>query len=176
MDMNSWDAFWFFWGSAMLVFVAIMVVVYVVQALATQRALRILGYDKPWLAWIPLGNLFALAEVTGDDVAVLWFGIQVPMKAFRFWWLANFVCTLIPIVGGLLSLLITVMCLTWTYSRVYSALDGVPYENEMLIAVLSAFIGIIPIIKFFAAKDNGGRNNRGGYKDDIFDINSGRWE
>ena len=41
---------------------AFMVIIYVIYSIGHMRALRAVGYSKPWLAWIPYAN----AKVMGD--------------------------------------------------------------------------------------------------------------
>ena len=54
-----------------LMFVGILVgiVYYVAFSWSHMKALKALGYDKAWLAWIPFGVLFACSDaVTGDGI------------------------------------------------------------------------------------------------------------
>jgi hypothetical protein len=52
-------------GAALGLMIGIIVLVglalYVYLALALMTIAKKLGYDKPWLAWIPIANLFLLA-------------------------------------------------------------------------------------------------------------------
>ena len=64
-----------------LMFVGILVGIlyYVAFSWSHMKALKALGYDKAWLAWIPFGVLFACSDaVTGDADQVRMFSrIQV---------------------------------------------------------------------------------------------------
>lgn len=76
-----------------LMFVGILVgiVYYVAFSWSHMKALKALGYDKAWLAWIPFGVLFACSDaVTGDADQVRMFNsFEVPAAVFKFWWIAS---------------------------------------------------------------------------------------
>ena len=65
-----------------LMFVGILVGIlyYVAFSWSHMKALKALGYDKAWLAWIPFGVLFACSDaVTGDADQVRMFNsFEVP--------------------------------------------------------------------------------------------------
>ena len=46
----------------MIVVVLIVIAWYVVSSIAHMKALKALGYDKAWLAWIPYGVFYACAD------------------------------------------------------------------------------------------------------------------
>ena len=173
MGSDSWTMFMMFYGSLMFVVVAICLVMYVLGAFAYMKLMRRFGYDKIWLAWIPFGGYYAMCEMIGDIEANLGFNLVVPMHLFKFWWVLIFLLPLVPVIGGLASTVWMLLCLTYTYSRIYSMLDHVPYEQKTMIALLSAFIGIIPLVKFLMIQNNNG--NRGSQKT-MFDVENNRWE
>ena len=71
-----------------LMFVGILVGIlyYVAFSWSHMKALKALGYDKAWLAWIPFGVLFACSDaVTGDADQVRMFNsFEVPAAVFKF--------------------------------------------------------------------------------------------
>ena len=134
-----------------IAFIAIfLIALYVVTALATMKALRILGYANAWFAWIPFLNIYALVDATGEDNADI-FGLSISTSILRFYSLIAFGCSFVPFVGGIVSCIINLLCGWWMYKNVYALLDGKSPDDESVIALLSALIGIIPIFKFFGA-------------------------
>ena len=60
-----------------IIVVAVIIIIawYVLCSYAHMKALKALGYDKAWLAWIPYGVFYACADVvTGQDEKVKLFG------------------------------------------------------------------------------------------------------
>lgn len=138
-------------GGMFVFFIIFTLALYVVAALAEMKALKILGYTNTWFAWIPFLNIYALVEVTGEESADI-FGIRISTSVMKFYSLIAFGCTFVPVVGGIASFLINLLCGWWTYKYVYALLDGKTPDDESVIALLSALIGIIQIFKFFSAK------------------------
>lgn len=63
-----------FGGLIFLIF-AIGIAFYIVNSLALQKMATKLNIDNPWMAWIPLANIFLLGKVAGDRVVV--FGKEI---------------------------------------------------------------------------------------------------
>ena len=53
-------------GAFLVVMILIAIAAYVLWGIAEMKVLRMMGYANPWMAWIPLLNLFALAHCTAD--------------------------------------------------------------------------------------------------------------
>lgn len=140
-------------GFGIILFMLVLsIAVYFVCAFATYRALKLLGYDKAWLGFIPCANMYALADVTGYDEVDLGFNIKVPMTLFKFWWAIAYLIIMIPVVGGILSFALQILCLGWNYMVVYAMLDGTSLKEQKVIGYISALIGIVPVVKFYTAK------------------------
>lgn len=121
---------------------------YIVGALAVWRVLKMLGYDKAWLAWIPFGRYYALAEATMEKDVYLPFNITLAMDVFKWWWLIPILSSAIPII----SIAVTVICFGWTLKKIYAMCEGVSPDQVSTIAYISAYIQIIMWIKFFTYK------------------------
>lgn len=50
-------------GAYLIFILVIGVVCWVLYGISHMKALKAVGYDKAWMAWIPLANMWALAEV-----------------------------------------------------------------------------------------------------------------
>jgi hypothetical protein len=55
-----------------LMITVIQIVVYVFVAYCTQTYLTKLNYAKPWFAWIPFANLYAVLEAGGQEQPLVW--------------------------------------------------------------------------------------------------------
>ena len=85
-------------GTYVLVALAILVGGYVLTSIAHMKALKALGYDNAWMAWIPFAQQYALADVAaGNQETVMLFGsLSVPAMLYKFWWVLWIVLMFIP--------------------------------------------------------------------------------
>lgn len=132
----------------LLVPVFIAIAWYVLSSIAHLKALKRLNYANAWLAWIPFGRWFALADCLDTDTAKPC-GVAMAMRYFRFWWLVQFFIGFVPTIGPIASFVLVLLCLGWTYTAVYAALDGRSESDMAPLGYLSAIFGIIPVVKFF---------------------------
>lgn len=143
-----------FLGAYMVVVLVIAIACYVVFSLAHMKALKALGYDKPWMAWIPFANYYAYADsVTQGQESVTLFGnVTIPVMVYKLWWIASFVAPFIPVIGTLLSTVITVIFLGNCYVKMYARLENTPEQDQQVIGYLSGFLAIIAVVKFLVGK------------------------
>ena len=143
-----------FLGAYMVVVLVIALAYYVVASLAHMKALKALGYDKPWMAWIPFANYYAYADsVTQGQESVTLFGnVTIPVMVYKLWWIASFVAPFIPVIGTLLSTVITVIFLGNCYVKMYARLENTPEQDQQVIGYLSGFLAIIAVVKFLVGK------------------------
>ena len=137
-----------------IVVFAIIAVVYVLYGISHMRALRALGYDRPWMAWIPFANNWALAEVTlnGAENINFFNSFDVPAMVFKLWWLIAIGVSYVPIVGMLLNLALRVICLGTCYIKMYARLDGTTEKDQQVIGYVSGFFPIVASCKFLAGR------------------------
>lgn len=140
--------------AGLAIFVGILAIaVYVLYGISHMKALKAMGYDKAWAAWIPFFSSYALADCipeTKENVNM--FGLSIPGQVFKFWWLVSFVVAYVPAVGGILSLVVTILCAGFCYTSIYSILEGKSKDEVKVVGYLSGWINIIAIVKFFAYK------------------------
>ena len=79
-------------------------IVYLINAFAQYRYLRIRNYEHPWMAFIPIADCYALVEATYgrvDEINVL--GFRLPAAIVKFYPLvcsfATIVLSVIPLIG-----------------------------------------------------------------------------
>lgn len=137
----------------MFIFIfAIVVAAYVINALATVKCLKALGYDKPIAGWIPFYNQYALAEVTGFESVDLGFNIVMPMKYFKFWWAFPIILNLIPVIGSIAGMVFSIAAGGWNYGMLYALTENRDYQEQKVLGYITAFVPVIAIVKFFCIK------------------------
>lgn len=67
-SFESLGAFFGFFAIFFLVMMLISLVFYVIQAIALMKISENVGYDKGWLAWIPIANSFLMPILVEDEV------------------------------------------------------------------------------------------------------------
>ncbi len=143
-------------GAYLLFVLVIVVVCWVLYGISHMKALKAVGYDKAWMAWIPFANMWALAEVAldGDESMTLFGSLNIPAIAFKLWWAVGLVLSFIPTVGSLLNLVLTVICLGTCYIKMYAKLDGRDEKDVQALGYVSGFFPIIAVFKFLFGKYN----------------------
>lgn len=143
-------------GAYLMVIVVIALVFYVLSSLAHMKALKALGYDKAWMAWIPFAQQYALADVAAaNQASVTLFGsLSVPAVLYKFWWVVWIILPFIPIVGSFVSTVWLIVFLGNCYVKIYARLEGTSEQEQQVIGYLSGFLSIIAVVKFLAGKYN----------------------
>ena len=116
-----------------LILLIVFLVVYVFVALAMSTIARKLNYSKPWLAWIPIANVF-LIPILAD---------------YKWWWGFVFVLSsvlgVIPLLGLILSpiasIFAAVMSVIW-YIKIFKKRNYSPW------LILLFFVPIANIVMF----------------------------
>ena len=118
------------------------------------KALANIGYDKPWMAWIPFANVYACMEAVsgGQDNVRILNSFDIPVMLYKLWWIVMLVVSFIPVIGGFLTVVLRVVFMGDAYAKMYSALERKPIEDCRVIGYVSGFINIIASIKFLTNK------------------------
>lgn len=140
-----------------LVILAVAIAVYVFQSYAHMKALKALGYDKAWLAWIPYANYYACADAVSDNQenVYLFEKYSVPALLFKIWWVIAIVIGWLPInstVIWILKSLVQIVFLGAAYTKMYARLEYKSEQETQVMGCLSGFLPIIAAIKFIAIK------------------------
>lgn len=145
-------------GIGVLLFVFIIcAAVYVLYAMAHMKALKALGYDKAWMAWIPYACNYACADaVSKDEDNVRMFdSFEIPAIIFKFWWVVSLALVFIPLnttVESVINFALNIVFLGCTYAKMYARLDAKAEKDEQVLGCVSGFFPIIAVVKFLAAK------------------------
>lgn len=130
-------------GAASLVILLIMVVFYILKSIGLYKLANKRGFENPWLAWIPIGDLYILGLIVGE------------MDIFSFFHLENLglwcpvivivgaVCSGIPILGIIFSIALLIFSILIIYKlfQLYT-------PNAVLFTILSILLGLFPIFVF----------------------------
>lgn len=154
--MSEWAVLLAFLGAYLLVILVVLAVCYVLTSLAHMKALKALGYDKAWMAWIPFAQQYALADVAaGNQESVTLFGtLSVPAMLYKFWWVLWIICPFIPVIGTFATTALMIVFLGNCYVKIYARLDNTSEQEQQVIGYLSGFLVIIAVVKFLAGKYN----------------------
>lgn len=128
----------------------IWLALYIWQSLEFYWLFRMCSYPNAWMAWIPLLRYYALAEVTGDGMGQTRLYIinqSISTDIFRFWPIVALVVSSFRNVGGILELLITILCLGSCFTTVFSKFENRDPNEVKVLGYLAGWIPLIGIIK-----------------------------
>ena len=127
------------------VILIIAIACYVIFSYAHMKALKALGYDKAWLAWIPYGCTFACADAAAkdEDPVELFGSFTVPALLFLPFpgWLSN-----------VLNIALNIVFMGSIYAKMFAELDGTTESEEQVLGCVSGFLPIVAVFKFLCMK------------------------
>lgn len=138
-----------------LIALVIVVAAYILASLGTQKVLKKFQYPRPWMAWIPFANYYALADILQDkegNTSIL--GQKVPAMLFNFWFVVPFALSYVPGVGSILYMVANIILYGTICTFIYSRIDNKPEKDVRVLGYLSGWISIIAIIKFLCIKED----------------------
>ena len=148
-------------GMAIIALVGIVVIAcYVIFSVSHMKALKAMGYDKAWLAWIPYGVFYACADAAaeGEGEKVKLFGsLELPAMVFKLWWILPVALLFIPVNGtveNVITIVLNVVFLGCSYAKMYAKLEGKQESETQAIGCVSGLIPIIAVVKFLSYKGN----------------------
>lgn len=133
------------------IFSIIGIVFYVLSSLGLYSLAKNAGIENPWLAWIPIGNLYILAllvkNVSIGSFEVPRLEITLPVGCVAVWILSN-----IPFIGWIFSIAYLVLTIMVMY-KLYSIYRP---QQAMLWTILGViFVGIaLPAIFIFIMRND----------------------
>lgn len=127
------------------VILIIAIACYVIFSYAHMKALKALGYDKAWLAWIPYGCTFACADAAAkdEDPVELFGSFTVPALLFKLWWILLLVLGFLPFPGWLsnvLNIALNIVFMGSIYAKMFAELDGKTESEEQVLGCVSGFL------------------------------------
>lgn len=137
-------------------FLLVLIIAYVLYAVAYYKALKAVGYKNPWMIFIPFACNYALTDAAFDsdeDASKIFFGaFTLPKTLVNFWWVLLLFTGYVPVIGGLLTIALNVIFLGAIYTSLYSKIDGTNYADNKVLGYISSVITLIPIIKWIGLK------------------------
>lgn len=132
----------------MIVFALVMaVVIYIYTALAMMTIAKKLGYDKAWLAWIPVANVFLL-PILAQKPWQMGFIIISPLLVSFF--------VKMPVLGALITFAAGIASLVFSIMYTWQIFERRKYPGWLSLLVLvpglGALIGLV-VIGIVAWKD-----------------------
>ena len=122
---------------------------FVMNGLVHEVIFRKLGSKRTFLAWLPIANYYELAILTRDENnQTKVFGQYIDIKLFRFWYVAMSAAMVIPVVGGIIGIVIQVVCLGTCYARAFAILEDRPVSEFTTTGYLCGAIPLIVIFKY----------------------------
>lgn len=151
---NLFLTIWAIVGAYIVVAMIVVIAYYIISSLAYMKMLRTFGYARPWMAWIPLANWFAFAEVAvGNAEQITLFGkVTIPVIFYKLWWVLMLICASIPLVGSFLATVIRVVFLGNCFTKIYAKLEYTSEQEQQVIGYLSGLLPIIAVVKFLTSK------------------------
>ena len=137
-------------GVFIFVFVIIGIILYVFMALGMQAMATKLKIENPWLAWIPIANVYLMGRIAGDQVKI--FNKNIPKLGLVL--LIGGICigvlTVVPVINLLAGIAYAVIyCVTlYKIYRIFAE------NNAVLYTILSIVIDVTaPFFIYFASKN-----------------------
>jgi hypothetical protein len=134
--------------------VLLVVACYIVCALGFMKALKRVGYPNAWLAWIPLAQYYALADVAaqGQENITIIGTLSIPAMLYKLWWVVAIVINIVPAIGSILALAITIICSGHVFTRLFAMIERTSEQSQQAIGYISGFIPLVGAIKFLVTK------------------------
>lgn len=133
-----------------IVILAIGIVCYILSSYSLYNILKAVGYDTPWLAWIPFCQYFAIVMVFNykKDQNICIFGLSIPRPVAGFASTIAAILQNIPFIGWIfpiLALLINGFILAEMFDICE---DSEPGKNTAM-GIVSSVVFFIQIFMFF---------------------------
>ncbi len=139
-----------------LLFLSILVLAgYLVSSAAIARVLKLFGYERPALGWVPFARHYALGTVCiqkSGSLPCVTGSFVLPNALLQWGWAAVLAAYFIPAVGYVLGLVLSVLYYGTVYRFVYSRLLG---EGSTVHAAVSSVLRIIFYIRVLACAHGG---------------------
>jgi len=127
-----------------LAFLIVAVVLYICHALVHMRALKELGFQNPWMAWVPILNFYALAKsIEEEETTNVVADVKVPTTYFNWWIVVAIIVNFIPVIGNILLLAMCLLCQGYVYKQMFSRLEK---KDEAQVQTIAYVSGLIPIV------------------------------
>lgn len=134
----------------------ICLILYLVASYARYRYLKVRSYEKAWMAFIPIANIWALVEATyGNRERVIIYGWDAPAIVLKLWPMVTYVLALIinmiPPIGNILSILLYVLNVAVLVMIFKDMMENLEKPQDNVIAVVAVIFHIVSDIMIISA-------------------------
>lgn len=156
MDTNNITAIFAVLGTVIAISAVIVIIFYLVGAIASYKYLQVRSYENSWMAFIPIVNIWALVEATyGTDETINVYGWDAPAVVLKLWSVVTYILALminvIPVIGNALSLLLSILNIAILLMIYKDMMERLENPQEGFGAVIAVIIHIIADIKVIGA-------------------------
>lgn len=142
-------------GGAVVMMVAaitavLAIVAYLINSIACLKFFKTMGYPRPGLDFVPVAsNIIMAGLATSDRVKVhLFSGISISQNVFKFYQVIVLVLNVVPVIGGIFSLVVRIICGFRAYSAVLGCFENYQ-EGSLNTAVMSAVSIFVPFVLWY---------------------------
>lgn len=148
----------------LIIYVIIAFIIYLISVVTNYLALKRVGYDKAYLAFIPFVNMWALTQVCySQDGYIEIFGKKINKTLFDFYWAIMLVVSSIPYIGGIAALLLRFFGVGKCMEDLYTRMDSnIVKDSNKWLAYIGAGFGIeifFTIYKLISTQRQNVQNN-----------------
>ena len=139
-------------GAFIFVFVIIALIVYILLSLGLYKLAKNAGIENPWLAWIPIANLYILGKLVKNvslgSLEVPSLEIVLPVAS-----LATMVLGSVPFIGWIINLayLILLVLVLYNLFKIYRPEQATLWT---VLSIIFSFIGLPAIFIFIMRNDS----------------------
>lgn len=138
-------------GAFAFILFIIAVVMYILLSLGLYNLAKNAGIENPWLAWIPIGNLYILGKLVRNvqlgSLEIPSLEIILPIASVAVPLLAG-----IPVIGWILDIAYVVLLIIVLY-RLYNMYRPQQATLWIILSILFCFIGMPAILIFVMRND-----------------------
>ncbi len=141
------------------VILVIMLVLYLIDAIAKYKYLRVRSYENAWMAFIPIINIWAVVEATyGNGETINMYGWDAPAVVVKLWPIVTYVLAaainLIPFVGQFLSLALAILNFAVMLMIYRDMMERLGKQEDIALAIILVLISIAASIKILMTSSN----------------------
>lgn len=149
-------------GGFFLLFGLVGIVLYVLGALGLSRMAKKLGVENPWMAWLPIFNIYLIGKIAGDEVVV--FGKEVKNLAVVLAVSSVVIgaVSVIPLIGQI-ALIVYIIFYYTVLNKIYKIFNESSARMYTVLSVI--FAPLLPVFLFIMSGKE--PNVSGGDNDEI---------
>ena len=143
----------------LLIVCVVGIVVWILTSIPLYSMAKSAGVTNAWLAWIPVGNMYVLNALGGDEFSLFGDKIHFNERINAFWvFLAlsfgGGLLSAIPIIGTLVGLCASVLLICIQWRMIYDWMNAYnPGSENMGLSIVALIINIVFIVLLWMYKN-----------------------